>query len=115
VCGCGQYHLNKPEKGCRVFPAGVWGVPKYLFSSLLPPQAARKKESEDGSFFLFKWYWPLAAKRPAQAREDSPAVAKSGMTHKRSSPLAGCQGWGGDLTSIGFLEKGETPKSSKRS
>jgi hypothetical protein len=24
-------------------PAGVWGVPNYSFSFLLPPQAAREK------------------------------------------------------------------------
>jgi hypothetical protein len=28
--------------GVQGLPAGVWGVPKDLFSPLLPPQAARK-------------------------------------------------------------------------
>jgi hypothetical protein len=27
-------------------PAGVWGVPKYSFSSLLPPEAAREMMGE---------------------------------------------------------------------
>jgi len=33
-------------KGCRVLPAGVWGVPRNLFFSLLPPQAASKKKEK---------------------------------------------------------------------
>src|SRR5436853_7882856 len=34
-------------KVCRVPPAGVWGVPKYLFSSLsrLEPKASSEKET----------------------------------------------------------------------
>jgi hypothetical protein len=31
-------------KGVQGHPAGVWGVPKYPFYSLLPPGAARKRE-----------------------------------------------------------------------
>ena len=30
-------------KGCRVPPAGVWGVPNYLFSSPTPHAAARER------------------------------------------------------------------------
>src|SRR5271169_1386577 len=32
-------------KGCRGLPAGVWGVPKYPFSSFTPPKAVRGKSN----------------------------------------------------------------------
>ena len=35
-------------KGCRVFPAGVWGVPKFFFSSLA---AAGGEQKEKKRFF----------------------------------------------------------------